>query len=64
MLRLGQAALRRMFSATPKPDHYFTDLELKDLIQQPNELRDLMVEQIRHRGELKVSEYWKQALTD
>jgi SAM-dependent MidA family methyltransferase len=34
------------------------------MISQPNELRDLMIEQIKTFGELKISEYWKQALTD
>lgn len=42
----------------------FSELELRDLITQPNELRDLMIEQIQQFGELKVSDYWKQSLTD
>lgn len=64
MLRFGLRPIRSLFSSTSKKDHYFSELELKQMIQEPNELRDLMVEQIRHRGELKVADYWKQALTD
>jgi NADH dehydrogenase [ubiquinone] 1 alpha subcomplex assembly factor 7 len=34
------------------------------MIREPNELRDSMLEQVRLQGELKIPDYWKQALTD
>lgn len=64
MLR-ATLTLRRAFCLpVPKKNHQFSELELKELLSQPNELRDLMIEQIKERGELSIPNYWKQALTD
>ena len=57
--------LRRAFCLPVlKKNHQFSELELKELLGQPNELRDFMIEQIKQRGEMSIPNYWKQALTD
>ena len=54
--------LRQLFSSPKSP--YFSELEAQQLMEAPNELREAMISQIREMGELKISAYWKQALTD
>ena len=48
MLRHSLKNLRNLFCIPANRKHlYFNELEAKELISQPNELRDLIIEQIR-----------------
>jgi hypothetical protein len=48
MLRHSLKNLRNLFCIPAnKKNLYFNDLEAKDLVSQPNELRDLIIDQIR-----------------
>jgi hypothetical protein len=51
MLKLGLRTLHR-FTTSPvlQRAHHFTELELRQLLSEPNELREAMIEQIKQFG--------------
>ena len=61
-MKFNRAAFNFCSNALTKY-RYFSELEAQNLMIQENPLRDGLLQHIDAFGELKIEQYWKQALT-
>jgi hypothetical protein len=45
-------------------NNYFTEIEAKQMVEKPNQLRETILEHINSFGEISVERYWNLSLTD